>query len=501
MILRVLDAFPPRGGTWSGKVISSPAGPSGQPTKIHLLPGGGVPRVHRARSPVPPWLPLFATPQSVHQLAAVAAGAYPLRRPPNAWSPGAPALPGPCYRLVATGTFLGWRGGCLALGLGPGAVGNYCLGGCSALAVCARRSRPVREAQVGTWCRVSPTFPLPPHVSRAVCGGPSCPGVPSLAGTPFHAVCAFRELGPVATLVFPACPWYGCALAIPRRPLPPPLPRLVWRPHLARSRHWALVGPFHAVPAPRRVLPRSRAPFGVLGGGQRGPDSPLPGLELCAPRGVDLRVRGVPVPGGGVGGGGGRPVRRAPRLCGRGSRWGGGSLCLVLSLCFPWAGSKAGVTGVVLVMEGVAPIPLRLGLACRLRARSVWRPGALARVRLFSAVPVGAGGWGGGAGLAPAPLSGAAVLLGGGGTIPSASGGVEAGAPAACGPVGGGVGGGGGGAAPLLALWRAACSSLPYPPLVAGAFPPRRARSVGVAGPPRAPGAVCLAGGGGRGSP
>ena len=145
-------------------------------------------------------------------------------------------------------------------------------------------------------------------------------------------------------------------------------------------------------------------------------------------------------------------MRRAPRLCGRGSQWGGGSLCLVLSLCFPWAGSKAGVTGVVLVMEGLAPIPLRLGLACRLRARSVWRPGALARVRLFSAVPVGAGGWGGGAGLAPAPLSGAAVLLGGGGTIPSASGGVEAGAPAACGPVGGGWGEGGGRSSPARPL-------------------------------------------------
>ena len=114
LILRVLDAFRPRGATWSGQVISSPPGPSGQPSKTHLLPGGGVPRVHRARSPVPPPRPRFATPRSVHQFAAVAAGAYPLRRPPNAWSPGAPAPPGPCYWLVASGTPLGWRGGCLA---------------------------------------------------------------------------------------------------------------------------------------------------------------------------------------------------------------------------------------------------------------------------------------------------------------------------------------------------------------------------------------------------
>ena len=83
LILRVLDAFRPRGGTWSGQVISSPPGPSGAPSKRHLLPGGGVPRVHRARSPVLPRLPRFATPRSVHQFPAVAAGAYPPRRPPQ----------------------------------------------------------------------------------------------------------------------------------------------------------------------------------------------------------------------------------------------------------------------------------------------------------------------------------------------------------------------------------------------------------------------------------
>ena len=74
----------------------------------HLLPGGGVPRVHGAGSPVPPRLPLLATPRSVHHLAAVAAGAYPPRRPPNAWSPGVPAPPVPCYWLVPSGTT--WAG-------------------------------------------------------------------------------------------------------------------------------------------------------------------------------------------------------------------------------------------------------------------------------------------------------------------------------------------------------------------------------------------------------
>ena len=296
-----------------------------------------------------------------------------------------------------------------------------------------------------------------------------------------------------------------CARAPAASASPPPFPWQVWRAHPARSRHWALVAPFHAVPAPPRVLPWSLAPSGVLGGGRPGPVSPLPGLGWRAPRGVGLRVRGVPAPGGGLGGGGGRPVRRAPRLCGRGGLWRGGSLCLVPSLCLPWAGNKAGVTGVVLVMEGVAPIPLQFVLACGLLARPVWRPGALVRVRLFPAVPAGAGGWGGGAGLAPAPLTGAAVPPGGGGTIPSASGGWGPAPPRFAvrrgGGGGGGVGGRGRAAAPLLSLRRAARGSLPCPPSRRRRIPPRRARSVGVAGPPRAPGAACLAGEGGEGRP
>ena len=112
-MLRVLDAFRPRGATWSGQVISSPPGPSGGPFGTHFLPGGRVPQVHGAPSPVPPQLPHFATPRSVHRLAAVAAGAYPPRPPPNAWSPGVPAPPGASYWFVASGTPVGWRGGCL----------------------------------------------------------------------------------------------------------------------------------------------------------------------------------------------------------------------------------------------------------------------------------------------------------------------------------------------------------------------------------------------------
>ena len=271
--MRVLDASRPGGATCSGQVISSPPALSGGPSKKHLPPGGGVPRVHRARSPVPPRLPLFATPRSLHQFAAVAAGAYPPRRPPNAWSPGVPALPGPCYWLVASGTPVGWRRGCLALGLVRGAMRHYCLGRCSALVVCVRRSRPVRGGW--GWCRVLclPCFPLPALrflrcVWWAVLSG--CP-LSSLAGKPFHAVCASRGLGPVALLVFSRVSFvcvYARALAASA---PPPLPGLVWYGHIVRSRCWALVGPFHLVRAPPRVRPRSRALFGLLGGGRPGP--------------------------------------------------------------------------------------------------------------------------------------------------------------------------------------------------------------------------------------
>ena len=88
---------------------------------------------------------------------------------------------------------------CAALAAGSGGSGRY-------LVLCLSR------------------FPLPaPRVPRCVWRAvPSgCP-LPSLAGTPSHAVCAFRALGPAALLVVPACPFRVCALALPRRPLPPP---------------------------------------------------------------------------------------------------------------------------------------------------------------------------------------------------------------------------------------------------------------------------------------
>ena len=130
------------------------------------------------------------------------------------------------------------------------------------------------------------------------------------------------------------------------------------------------------------------------------------------------RVRGVRVPGAGRGGAcraGGRSASFRP------SAFPGQTTKSVsVASCCPWGAWP--------------PIPLRFVLTRLVWARSVRRPGALARARLFSAAPVGAGGWGGGAGRAPAPLSG------GGGTIPPASG---DGGRGPCGlRAGGGVGGG-----------------------------------------------------------
>ena len=147
---------------------------------------------------------------------------------------------------------------------------------------------------------VSLPFPLPaPRVPRclwrAVPSG--CP-LPSLAGTPFHAVCAFRELGPVALLVVPACPLRVCALALPRCPLPPPLGGVACAPR--------------AVPAlgAGRAVPRGPCPsacpapvpcsvWRAWGGG--GPVPVPPYLAWPArPVGAACRGgRGGPSPGGG----------------------------------------------------------------------------------------------------------------------------------------------------------------------------------------------------------
>ena len=102
----------------------------------------------------------------------------------------------------------------------------------------------------GAGCCVFPVSPFLPRVSCAVCGGPSRPGVPYPRSLVRHSMRSVRSAGAVRL------PSWFSPRVLSRRPRHSPLPRLVWRAHLARSRCWALVGPFHAVRAPPRVLPR-----------------------------------------------------------------------------------------------------------------------------------------------------------------------------------------------------------------------------------------------------
>ena len=193
----------------------------------HLLPGGGVPRVHGTGSPVPPKLPHFATPCSVRRLATVVAGAYPLRRRPDAWLPGLPAPPAPCYLLVSSGTPTGWRGGWLAAGLVGSTVCYYCFGGCSALVVRAQRLRQVWGVGSGAgslffpW---APPFPRPPY---SPCGGLSCPGVHSLRPLVNHSMRSLRSAG-LVWLPFGSAPpvrwvWVRLSSRGVRAPPPPPI--------------------------------------------------------------------------------------------------------------------------------------------------------------------------------------------------------------------------------------------------------------------------------------
>ena len=152
---------------------------------------------------------------------------------------------------------------------------HYFLGRYSALVVCARRWRPVRGAWTGAGFCVFPVSPFPPCVSCAVFGGPSRPGVPYPRSLVRHSMRSVRSSGSVR-LPFWSSPAALCVCVRSRYPgvsAPSPIPGLVWRAHSGRSRCWALVGPFHAVCAPPRVLPRSHAPFGLLGGGGGGPVS------------------------------------------------------------------------------------------------------------------------------------------------------------------------------------------------------------------------------------
>ena len=387
------------------------------------------------------------------------------------------------------------------------------------------------------------SLPFPP--SR-----PACP-VLRVAGRPVRVSLTLARWYAIPRGLYVLCVRSGCTSGSPRGPFAcvcarapaasaPPPRWVVWCAHLARSRHLALVGPFHVVRAPPRVLPRSLPPSGVLGGGGRsGPGSPLVGLGLWGWR------KGVPGGGafhcceGRLGSGAPPPPTARPlggllgsaihvlwaRACGCGgptlSTWPARPVGAACRRAGPWrscAGGRAGGGGNV-------PCPpfARPGGACRAGGRSAsFRPSAFPgqatkRVSLASFCP-----WGGVAphttlvrarppslgaicaaswrvnagslvlrgscgsrrlGRGGGPRSGSSLGRGGAGPAPLPRG-LGAGAPAACGPLGG-WGGGGRAAASLLPLWVVARGTQSWPPSCRRRTPLRRARAVEVAGPPR----------------
>ena len=361
-------------------------------------------------------------------------------------------------------------------------------------------------------CKVSclPRFPLPAPrflrcVWRAVLSG--CP-LSSLAGTSFHAVCAFRGLGPVALLVFPACPLCVCALALPRRPRPPPLPWFVWRAHLARSRCWVLVGPFHAVRAPPPVLPRSRAPFGLLrgGGAARSRFPPTWLGAVCSPWVGAARLGRSSA--GGWGGWGGGLCAVLPN-CGAGGASGAGcrlasvrpsafpgqaTKMVSLALLWPWRAWPPYCSGSCwLAVSGRDPCGALVcwrGFACPTRFLQEQAARALRRALLRppSRAPRSCRGEGGSA---PLPRGGL------GGRRPR---GLRVGGE------GGGTGGGGSRrGSPPSPSGGGGLRPSAQSPFRRRRIPPRCTRLVGVVGQPRAPAAACrrrasLAGGGGGGA-
>ena len=388
---------------------------------------------------------------------------------------------------------------CAALAAGSGGSGRY-------LVLCLSR-----------FPLLAPRFPR--CVWRAVLSG--CP-LPSLAGTPFHAVCAFRALNPVALLVVPACPLRVCALALPRRPLPlllggvacapravpalgagravprgpcpsacpAPVPCSVWRAWggAVRSRFpptWLRVVGV-AVGRPRggcllllrgasgvRRSPSPDCPPTARGVGVRYPSvvgagvrvwGPLSVPSACTPCG-GCAPRGGPVAfvcrGAGGGGGG---VRRTPRLCGRGGPVGRG-VALPRSVPLPsLRRHQSGCHWRRAVHGGRGP-PYHSG-SCSPAFSGRDLCGVLACWRGLACSPQPL--W------EPAAGAGGRVALrllsrAGMGTIPPASGG------GGRGPRGLRAGGGGGGGVALrppcsLSWWRPAVLN-PGPPGVVGALP------------------------------
>ena len=303
--------------------------------------------------------------------------------------------------------------------------------------------RPVRlSLTLARWYAIPPGLCVP----RARSGCPS--GSPRM---PFACVCARAPAAsaPPPPLGVVACaprtfPALGAGRAVQRglcpSACPAPVPCSVWRAcgGAVRSRFPpTLLGVVGVAEGRSRgwCLPLLRGASGVR-------RSPSPD---CPPTG---RAVGVPYPravGAGVWVWGPYSVPLACMPCGgcvprggsvafvcRGAGWGGGGRVLCPPFARPGGGCRAGgcsasfrfsaFPGQATKRVSLAsfcpwgawpPIPLRFVLARLHLARSVRHPGALARARLFSAVPVGAGGWGRGG-----PRSGFSLGRGEGGPSP-----------------------------------------------------------------------------------
>ena len=266
-----------------------------------------------------------------------------------------------------------------------------------------------------------------PRVVLALGAGRAVPRGPCPSACPAPVPCSvWRAWGGAVRSRFPPT-WLGVvgvAVGRPRGGVPSTVARDVWGQALPLPRlpaHWA------GCRGPRSTCcGRGRAGVGAL-------LCPLGRHALLGLRAAG-RVRGVRVPGGGLGGGGACAVPPVCAAGGGGCRAGGRSASFHPS-AFPGQATKRVSLASCCPWGAWPPISLQFVLTRLFWVRSVRRPGALARARLFFAAPVGAGGWGGRAGRAPAPL------WGGGGTIPPALGGGGRGHRGL--RAGGGAGGGG----------------------------------------------------------
>ena len=339
-------------------------------------------------------------------------------------------------------------------------------------------------------CARAPTASAPPPLGGVACApcavpalssGRAVPRGPCPSACPAPFLCSvWRAWGGAVWSRFPPT-WLGVVGVVGGRPLGGCLP--------------LLRGASGVRPSPSADCPPTWRAVGV-----RYQRAVRAGVRVWGPYSVPLACTpcGACVPRGGSAafvcrgrawGGGGRapcpPFARPGGAC----RAGGRSASFRPS-AFPGQATKRLSLASFCPWGAWPPIPLRFVLARLHWARSVPRPGALARARLLSAVPVGAGGWGGGAGRAPAPLSGP-----GRGDHPPCLGGWRLGPPRLAGWWGGWGGGGSRRGRPAPPLG----GSPRYPiPLPSGVRVPSGSRAnPGVGGDEgrpvdRSPGAPCI---------